>query len=213
MAASIRESELLPVLEFAIGLARQNLQSVDDGERAALVDGFLRALGRESKGVWGRRVGIMVHNSFREQPPESFGQRDFHELKEAIQRLLGTVRSNAIRATALPSLRFVLLTGTKRRQLQVAGSARDVFLYLLHAALAIGDGEAVLFCPECSGAFLANGKQRFCDRRCANRVMYRRWSQRHGKAGVRKKNRRSYAKGHGRRKVMKYRDRTPLGGN
>lgn len=209
MSASIGNEEVAPILHFAIGLAREELNPLKPQRRGALVSGFLHALGRESKGVWGRRAGTMVHSSFRDKRPESFEQPDFEELQRAIRELLGTVRSNAIRAMALPSLRFVLLPGKKRRQLQVAGTARDVFSYLLHAALAICDADVVRFCPACGGPFLAQGKRRFCDRACANRAMYRRWSQRHGRADVGVKNRATYQRKHPLQKVSTYQPRRP----
>ena len=191
------------MLDFAIGLVRTN-PPFEPEKVGALVDGLLSALGKESKQVWGRRAGVMAHNSFREKPPARFQSSDFEELQTAVGQLLGTVRSGAVRAMALPSLRFVLLPGEKRRQLQVAGTARDVFLYLLHAAFATSERDVILFCPDCGGPFLAKGKRRFCCRKCANRAMYRRWRQKHGRSRTREKNRRAYVKQHGRRKVMTY---------
>lgn len=210
MKANIGKSEVLPVLGFAVRLARENLEALDEKHREILVKEYLRALGRETGAVWGRRAGVMVHSSFRDKSPEGFTQADFETLKEAIQILLGTVRSDAVRGTALASLRLVLLPGKQRRHLLVAGSAHDVFLYLLHAALAMSDRAAILFCPECGCAFVAKGKRRFCARPCANRAMYRRWSKRHGRRVVKAKNRKAYVKPHGRRKVMKYQDRSEL---
>lgn len=210
MTANIGKSEVLPVLGFAVRLAGENLESLDDKHREILVKEYLQALGRETSEVWGRRAGVMVHSSFRDKSPERFTQADFETLKQAIQILLGTVRSDAVRGTALASLRFVLLPGKQRRQLLVAGSAHDVFLYLLHAALAMSDRAAILFCPECGSAFVAKGKRRFCARPCANRAMYRRWSKRHGRRAVKAKNRKAYVKPHGRLKVMKYQDRSEL---
>lgn len=207
MTANIGKSEVLPVLGFAVRLASENLESLDEKHREILANEYLRALGRETSEVWGRRAGVIVHSSFRDKSPERFTQADFETLKEAIQILLGSVRSDAVRGTALASLRFVLLPGKQRRQVSVAGSAHDVFLYLLHAALAMSDRVAILFCPECGCAFVAKGKRRFCARPCANRAMYRRWSKRHGPRAVQGKNRKNYANKNGRRKVMTYRTR------
>jgi hypothetical protein len=206
MAASVRRPEIAPVLDFAICLARTK-SPFEPQTVETLVDGFLAALGQESKHVWGRRAGMMVHSSFREKAPARFQSGDFEDVQKAVGELLGTVRSGAIRAVALPSLRFVLLPGRTRRQLQVVGTARDVFLYLLHAALAMSEGNLIHFCPDCGQPFLASGKRRFCCRECANRAMYRRWKQKHGRSVVGKKNRRAYKKRQGRRKVMTYRPR------
>jgi hypothetical protein len=194
------------VLGFAVGLARTK-PPLEPESVELLVEKFLSALGKESKHVWGRRAGLMVHNSFRGKAPARFQSADFEELQRAVAEFLGTVRSGAVRAMALPSLRFVLLPGRARRQLQVAGTACDVYLYLLHAALAVSEGSAILFCPDCGGPFLAKGKRRFCGRKCANRTMYRRWSQRHAASEVRKKNRANYQRKHLKQKVSSYRSR------
>jgi hypothetical protein len=74
--------------------------------------------------------------------------------------------------------------GRGRTILAVAGPTRDVYLYTLYQLLSQDEAQRIMQCPECGTIFVRVRKQRYCSRRCTNRVNMRDWRHTEkGKAG------------------------------
>ena len=64
--------------------------------------------------------------------------------------------------------------------LMVCGTPRDLFWWNLSVLLlAEQPGRHILRCPECDTIFYRVQKQAYCSRTCSNRVMQRRFRERH----------------------------------
>ena len=210
----VKKKDTPDLITFALTLAATDFSTFRRWQWDQLRDDLARALGYESEGVVGARVGVLVASAFRGARPHKLGRRTLEELQRDVAALLRVVSGQhrtppikAIRGFRLPSLEVALLPKGDRSLLYVRGTVRDTFIYVVQLALTQTTNRVVRQCVECQRLFRAAGKRSYCSRQCSNRRNNRNWKSNHSPEEIRAAGRERYERSVAPAKPRRYRAR------
>ena len=183
------------LLKFGIQLAETNLTNLRDADLKRMRRQLASALGRDSGSVDSVRAGVLISRKFDGPSPDRYGVEDLARLQVEVTRLLRPVTAGAFRPlqpTSLAMIRVMTLPYRDRSLPYLQGTVTAVFLHILLLALSMTDNRVVRRCPVCSRLLAADGKRRYCNRRCTNRASMKKYLERNGRESLRLAKRREY---------------------
>ena len=183
------------LVKFGIHFAEIDLSKLKARGLRQLRNQLASALGRDSASVDSVRAGVLVSRRFDGPSPDQYGRAELGRLQVEVTRLMQSVAGGAHRHLApidLGSIRVITLPYKDKSIWHLQGTVMAVFLHILLLALSQTDNRIVRRCPECPRLVAAEGKRRYCSRRCTNRASMKEFVRRTGRERLRLAKRRAY---------------------